>query len=141
MLSLSLACLPSSRDSWLPTQDKLILSLVGFSSSTHYLAFFSLSLAWLSSSLQSDGCLHSELMDEYSNGGLVNEEDLPPIITLPCPIRVFTKVLAIVPCFYPLYLDLSLLYLLFMHYMHIRPQSQISDSNSSHKKKIIKSME
>ena len=47
-------------------------------------------------------------MEEYSNGGVVNEEDLPPIITPPCPIQVFTKVFAIVPCFYPLYLHFSL---------------------------------
>jgi len=43
-------------------------------------------------------------MEEYSNGGVVDEEDLPPIIPLPCPIRVLTKVFATVPCFYPLFL-------------------------------------
>jgi len=70
-------------------------------------------------------------MEEYSNGGVLNEEDLPPITTLPCPIRVLTKVFAIAPRFYPL----------FLHYMHIRPQSKISNSNSSHKQNIIKSMQ
>jgi len=46
---------------------------------------------------------------EYSNGGVVNEEDLPPIVTFPRPIQVFTKVFSIVLCFYPLYLHFSLL--------------------------------
>ena len=59
--------------------------------------FVSLSLALLSFSLQSDGCLHSELMEEYSNGGVVNEEDLPPIILLPCPIWVSNISLAKIP--------------------------------------------
>jgi len=36
-------------------------------------------------------------MEEYSNGGVVNEEDLPPIIPLPCPIRVLTLVFAKIP--------------------------------------------
>jgi len=62
--------------------------------------FLSFSIARLSSSLQSDGCFHSKLMEEYSNGGVVNEEDLPPIITLPCPIRVLIMVSSIVPCIY-----------------------------------------
>ena len=53
--------------------------------------FLSFSLAPLSSSLQSDGCLHSYLVKECSNGGIVNEEDLPPIITFPCPILVLPR--------------------------------------------------
>jgi len=48
-------------------------------------------------------------MEEYSNGGVVNEEDLPPLIILPCPMQVFPKVFAIVLYFHPLYLHFSLL--------------------------------
>ena len=48
--------------------------------------FMSFSHPRKSSSLESDGYVHSELMVEYLNGGVVNEGDLPPIFTLPCPI-------------------------------------------------------
>ena len=71
--------------------------------------FLSFSHAWLSFSLQSDGYVHSELMVEYLNGGVVNDEDLPPIVTLPCPIQVFSKVFTIFLCFYALYIHFSLL--------------------------------
>jgi len=66
--------------------------------------FLSFSHAQLSSSLQSDGCVHSKLMVEYLNGEVVNEEYLPLMVILPCPILVLPQVFAIVPCIYPLYL-------------------------------------
>jgi len=53
-------------------------------------------------------------MKEYSNGGVVNEEDLPPIIPLPYPIRVLEKFFAKNPFFYPLIL----------HYMHKKKRPQ-----------------
>ena len=59
--------------------------------------FLSFSHAQLSSNLQSDGYVHYKL------------KDLPPIVTLPYPIRVFYKVFAIVLFFYPLYVDFSLI--------------------------------
>ena len=57
-------------------------------------------------------------MEEYPNGGVVNEEDLPPIIPLHCPIRVLTKVFAIVHFFYPLFLHFPLL-LSFIPALHV----------------------
>jgi len=37
------------------------------------------------------------MMEEYLNGWVVNEEDLPPIIPLPHAIRFLTKVVAKIP--------------------------------------------
>jgi len=69
--------------------------------------FLSLSLAWLSSSLQSDGYLHSELMEEYLNGGVVNDKDLPPIIYSPLSHSSFDQglchsslLLSFIPAFF-----------------------------------------
>jgi len=38
-------------------------------------------------------------MEEYSNEGGVNEEDLPPTISLPCPIQVLAFNIAKIPDF------------------------------------------
>lgn len=40
-------------------------------------------------------------MDKYLNAGVVNEENLPSIIPLPCPIQVLTEAFAKISCFYP----------------------------------------
>jgi len=67
-------------------------------------------------------------MEGYSNGGAVNEEDLPLEFLSLVPSEFLPRYFTIVPCFY----------LLFLHYMDIIPQRKISNSNSPHKQNIIK---
>ena len=99
-----------SREAWLPN-----------SRWTNSL-FITCSNAFWSSRL---GCLHFKLvwlMEEYLNGGRVNEKDLPPTISLPCSIRVSNLILAKIPWFS----------LPNLHSMRVSPLGIISHFNSSH---------
>ena len=44
------------------------------------------------------------MMEEYLNGGVVNEDNLPPVIPLLCLIQVLAKVFSKITFFYPLIL-------------------------------------